>query len=525
MKRKIFLSVFVVIIVAMPAISRASFFDFFKFDWKNLGAQAKTAVSVEARPEVYVRGDKDTEISYIQKLLADKGLYRGSISGLLGAKTQAAIIAWQMKNGLKATGELDQVTIESIAGVREVVDERGADISLSLKMILGGSYDSGTGLMSTALSANDLVPLTEPYSALGYAFEDGGGEVTTPAVLGVTGNNAIVDWVTVELRDTSSVWNADYSRAALLQADGDVVDVDGVSPVLIQNINPDNYYVLVGHRNHLPVMTADPVDITQLVDMRTEPLFGMGGAKIVSGVQVLWPGDVNRDNLVIYTGADNDRDPILAAVGGAVPTATLSGQYRLEDVNMDGVVKYTGLNNDRDIILQSIGGVVPTNILEAQLPEMSSVMVELVSTEQTVITNSGASDMGEFEITFSVTAIDNDIVIPETIELGNGVHTINEGVEYGVGTDGGQGVTSMASTVFSDADMALGGGYMIEEGGTEEFTATVVLQPQADGLFRLHLDSINWGFFAGALNADKFYTFDLGPGSDFRTDYIFLNAI
>jgi hypothetical protein len=40
----------------------------------------------------------------------------------------------------------------------------------------------------------------------------------------------------------------------------------------------------------------------------------------------------------------------------------------VEDVNMDGVVKYTGANNDRDPILVNIGSTVPTQTRSAQLP-------------------------------------------------------------------------------------------------------------------------------------------------------------
>jgi hypothetical protein len=38
------------------------------------------------------------------------------------------------------------------------------------------------------------------------------------------------------------------------------------------------------------------------------------------------------------------------------------------DVNMDGLVKYTGANNDRDPILTNVGGTIPTNVRSEQLP-------------------------------------------------------------------------------------------------------------------------------------------------------------
>lgn len=68
-----------------------------------------------------------------------------------------------------------------------------------------------------------------------------------------------------------------------------------------------------------------------------------------------------------YTGAWNGRDPILQAIGGVSPTATITGYHRT-DVNMDGVVKYTGANNDRDLILLNIGGVSPTAVRYSQGP-------------------------------------------------------------------------------------------------------------------------------------------------------------
>ena len=83
---------------------------------------------------------------------------------------------------------------------------------------------------------------------------------------------------------------------------------------------------------------------------------------------VMWAGDTNGDGTLKYTGINNDRDPILVAIGGSVPTNTLNNVYDRRDVNMDGVVRYTGASNDRDPILVNIGGTVPTNTRVQQLP-------------------------------------------------------------------------------------------------------------------------------------------------------------
>jgi hypothetical protein len=78
-------------------------------------------------------------------------------------------------------------------------------------------------------------------------------------------------------------------------------------------------------------------------------------------------GDYSKDNIIKYTGNNNDRDRIILATGGVTPTNVLSGYY-LEDGNMDGWVKYTGARNDRDLILFNIGGIVPTNTIIFSFP-------------------------------------------------------------------------------------------------------------------------------------------------------------
>ncbi|MBK6755574.1 MAG: hypothetical protein IPG69_18780 [Flavobacteriales bacterium] len=65
----------------------------------------------------------------------------------------------------------------------------------------------------------------------------------------------IVDWVLVELRDADNPALIVASRSALIQRDGDVVDLDGSSAV-VMTAEPGNYHVALRHRNHLGVMTA-----------------------------------------------------------------------------------------------------------------------------------------------------------------------------------------------------------------------------------------------------------------------------
>ena len=249
-------------------------------------------------------------------------------------------------------------------------------LRLSLRLFLEGAYDQVAGRMRDDLRNAALIPSTEPYTALGFTqAADGGGETMQAGVLATTGNNAIVDWVLVELRNAAVPTTLVATRPALVQRDGDVVDVNGTSPIALL-AGAGNYHVVVKHRNHLGCMTAVPLALTTAgspldLTLSGTATYGINAQKAMGSVMALWAGNTVTDNplpiRLMYTGTGNDREPILSAVGGIVPTATISG-YRREDVNMDGVVKYTNAGNDREIILLNIGGTVPTNTRVEQLP-------------------------------------------------------------------------------------------------------------------------------------------------------------
>jgi hypothetical protein len=240
-------------------------------------------------------------------------------------------------------------------------DYTDGDAQLELTIFLEGPLQ-GTQ-MRTLLHTNGLLPATDP---------QGSGEVMAQTVLERQGAAAPVDWVWVELRDAANSGLVVDGRPALVQANGKVVMADGRSPVYFPDAPRGSYYIAVRHRNHLGVMTATtrPFGVAvQNVDLSaaTTATYGTDARKAVGSLRVLWAGDVSGDGELRYTNANNDRDPILARIGGVIPTMTVTG-YHPEDVNLDGVVKYTNADNDRDIILSNIGGTIPTNVRLEQLP-------------------------------------------------------------------------------------------------------------------------------------------------------------
>ncbi len=287
-----------------------------------------------------------------------------------GSGTDSGVtLSWTL--GEPATESLSNGTYSATQGTQQANPIR---IRLNIDAFLQGPYDPSSGSMGDELRSNGYIPLTEPYIAMGYLHTGGGGETTSNDVLAVTGADAIVDWVVVELRSADDATMILESHSALLQRDGDIVATDGSSSIAFHTM-PGNYHIAVLHRNHLAIMTLDPIALNTTptdLDLTSDATmtYGTNARASVAGsvpAKALWCGDVTFDGDVKYTGADNDRDPILSAIGGSIPTATITG-YRPEDVNLDGEVKYTGLNNDRDPILQVIGGSVPTLVREAQIP-------------------------------------------------------------------------------------------------------------------------------------------------------------
>lgn len=301
----------------------------------------------------------------------EPGIFTCTISGLPPGATPLLVIGGHAYSNTNGHILFDNVNIAL----------SGSGTRLSAKAWLDGAFVPAQNLMRDDLRAAGYLPLNEPNSAI---FLDApGGETVQPSVLAVTGNNAIVDWVRVELHlgpypegNTTLV----ARRNALIQRDGDIVDVDGVSPVTFAT-GPGNYHVVLRHRNHLPVMQtfAVPLNATATVlDFRASSLscytrpapYADLPRKTVGTTRTLWSGNVEQGALVIkglyYVGQFNDRDPILQAVGGSTPTATITGYHRA-DVNLDGMVKYVGTDNDRDPILLNIGGATPTAVRVSQV--------------------------------------------------------------------------------------------------------------------------------------------------------------
>ena len=241
-------------------------------------------------------------------------------------------------------------------------------IALAMKVFLQGPLVTATLIMNEL--GGGVLPNAEPYTALGFTgLANAGASVSSSFYSSLSGNDRIVDWILIELR-TGTTTAYMFRYALLLQRDGDIVTTTGAVPSLAF---PSPYgQIAIRHRNHLGVLQAYAFNTTSLPSLdftqTSTELYGTDPTAIVSGTRrALWSGDTNGDGSVKYTGAGNDRDPILLRVGSTTPNSTVSGYFR-EDVNMEGVTKYTGANNDRDPVLTVIGSTTPNSVRTQQLP-------------------------------------------------------------------------------------------------------------------------------------------------------------
>ncbi|MBN1779781.1 hypothetical protein JW948_01525 [bacterium] len=142
-------------------------------------------------------------------------------------------------------GFIDEARIYNAAlSCSEIAMLATLQVNLQIKIFLEGPYNTGT--MTTGLRSGAYIPLQSPYDA---------------TVVSVLPDNT-VDWIQVELRTLADGSGENYTKSAFLRSDGMIVDLHG-SDCLSITAPEGNYYIAVRHRNHLAVMSVEPVHLQE----------------------------------------------------------------------------------------------------------------------------------------------------------------------------------------------------------------------------------------------------------------------
>ena len=207
--------------------------------------------------------------------------------------------------------------------------------TVDLRVFLEGPYNENTGEMNTMLVDNCLLPVEQPYNVAPwyYTGTESAGELSSIP------ENA-VDWVLVEVRSgipdlISANTTVVSTVAALLLSDGSIVGADG-RRLLLDNMQTGmEYYIAIRHRNHLDVVSANPIiaGTTTQYDFTTDIAQAFGPQQMNTaddGKAVLFAGDYQPDGIILST--DYDVWFLLPAVNQT---------YESTDGNLDGVVQAT----------------------------------------------------------------------------------------------------------------------------------------------------------------------------------------
>lgn len=223
-------------------------------------------------------------------------------------------------------------------------------IILDLTILLEGPCNGAT--MTTELNP-DYIPLEQPYVYQPWVYS---GLKDIPAIP----NPDIVDWVLVEIRDATEAVNANAAtktgrQIAFLTNNGSVVGLDGISNIQFDNSITQQLFVIVRHRNHLPVMSAFPLTNTGGTYSYD---FTIGADQVFGGT--LAHKELDPDIWGMVSG-DGNGDGIINMDDKLEAWSIMSGfqGYNAGDYNLNTQID----NNDKNDFW------LPNIIFQSQIPE------------------------------------------------------------------------------------------------------------------------------------------------------------
>ncbi len=177
------------------------------------------------------------------------------------------------------TGSAEEIAIDEIVVSAKEGVALPSSATVAATALLEGAYNGAT--LNTTL--NGSLPTSQPYSINGHSGGETAGSIPAGAV----------DWVLVELREAASAADAlastrKGSAAGFLMSDGSIKATDGVSDLSISlsGHTGTDFFVVIYHRNHLPVMSAATfsANATITIDFTTSAATSYQGASAVASL-------------------------------------------------------------------------------------------------------------------------------------------------------------------------------------------------------------------------------------------------
>ncbi len=259
-----------------------------------------------------------------------------------------------------ADGCIDEVPV-TVPGMEcQMAAETFSSDIFELSVILEGAYDVDNGLMTTHLNDLGYLPGQSPTTFFGEPFPSGQPYNQSPWFyegnegVGVSErdlyDDTVVDWVLVSLRANELRPSTFWRGAGLLHEDGSIEIIQEPELSIVED---REFFVLIEHRNHLPVMSPTPLrlrggeliyDFSQADSFRE--IIGIGQKELDNGVYVMPAGNGDIDTEISSIIDINVRD--LNAWAGANGE---NSSYFIEDYDLNGDINI----RDRELWQQNNG--------------------------------------------------------------------------------------------------------------------------------------------------------------------------
>ncbi len=201
-------------------------------------------------------------------------------------------------------------------------------VRLQAKVWLQGAYQSNSNSMTNSLQNKGLLSSNSPFNNAPWNYVNGS---TSSFPTNTT------DWLLVEILD--SEYNSIERQVVFVDTNGNLLDTAGEMGIAFVHANTsESYYILLRHRNHLDIMSANTLAITSVTPYDfTSPAMVMGGsnqlADLGNGKYGMSAGDVDGNGVI--TVADYNL---------YINQISMINDYLLGDMNLDGNVTVTDFN-------------------------------------------------------------------------------------------------------------------------------------------------------------------------------------
>lgn len=160
----------------------------------------------EAVPAYSEVGSSGVEVEEIQRVLRERGLFSGEITGYFGEQTKKAVLAFQKQQGLNQTGVADSATLKRLGiTIGTIPEATEANINLLARIISAeGRGESYIGQVAIgAVICNRIEHPSFPDTLAGVIYQNG----AFTAIVDGQFNEPIAESAYAAARDALSGWD------------------------------------------------------------------------------------------------------------------------------------------------------------------------------------------------------------------------------------------------------------------------------------------------------------------------------